>query len=298
MDRANYVQDPEENGLEFSTVRRYQDSTQPDGFNETSGPYQWSALDNHVWDDGPEVTWKMTRIGSDINSSFQIWALPNIQWINITQKDPGTGVISRDSYQIVNIIPPTSFAISQWQLIADELNSLDSNEHPILSKFNFNPIFEDITPFDIDGDSTPFPNTEDQLLYILSVAKEPARTYDFKSAWMSNIENSSPGSGTILEQLNFVSYNPGFDDTYIINGLVDLHKLNHVTFSYDLTNMPGIVSQNWKVTNNTLNIDDIYYSNQVLTHLFKDKGYYTVELEIQDSNGNKNTITKNILNII
>ena len=115
---------------------------------------------------------------------------------------------------------------------------------------------------------------------------------------MSNIENSSPGSGTILEQLNFVSYNPGFDDTYIINGLVDLHKLNHVTFSYDLTNMPGIVSQNWKVTNNTLNIDDIYYSNQVLTHLFKDKGYYTVELEIQDSNGNKNTITKNILNII
>ena len=299
MDRANYIQDPEENGLEFSTVRRYQDTTQPNGFNETSGPYQWSALDNHVWNDGPEVTWKMTRIGSDINSSFQIWALPNNQWINITQKDPGTGVISRDSYQIVTTIPNNTIGFaSQWQLIADELNSLDSNEHPILSKFNFNPIFEDITPFDIDGDSTPFPNTEDQLLYILSVAKEPARTYDFKSAWMSNIENSSPGSGTIREQLNFVSYNPGFDDTYIINGLVDLHKLNHVTFSYDLTNMPGIVSQNWKVTNNTLNIDDIYYSNQVLTHLFKDKGYYTVELEIQDSNGNKNTITKNILNII
>ena len=288
MDRANYVQDPEENGLEFSTVRRYQDSTQPDGFNETSGPYQWSALDNHVWDDGPEVTWKMTRIGSDINSSFQIWALPNNQWINITQKDPGTGVISRDSYQIVNIIPPTSFAISQWQLIADELNSLDSNEHPILSKFNFNPVYNDI---DDNG-------TDDQLLYILAVAEEPARTYDFNEVWMSQIENWSPYTSAIREKINFVSYNPGFDDTYIINGLVDLHKLNHVTFSYDLTNMPGIVSQNWKVTNNTLNIDDIYYSNQVLTHLFKDKGYYTVELEIRDSNGNKNTITKNILNII
>ena len=288
MDRANYVQDPEENGLEFSTVRRYQDSTQPSGFNETSGPYQWSSLDNHVWDDGPEVTWKMTRIGSDINSSFQIWALPNNQWINITQKDPGTGLISRDSYQIVNTIPPTSYATSQWQLIADELNSLDSNEHPILSKFNFNPIYNDVGS---DG-------FNDQLLYILSVAKEPARTYDFKSVWMSQIENSSQYTTAIREQLNFVSYNPGFDDTYIINGLVDLHKLNHVTFSYDLTNMPGIVSQNWKVTNNTLNIDDIYYSNQVLTHLFKDKGYYTVELEIRDSNGNKNTITKNILNII
>ena len=289
MDRANYVQDPEENGLEFSTVRRSKDNTPGGtGFKETSGPYQWSALDNHVWDDGPEVTWKMTRIGSDINSSFQIWALPNNQWINITQKDPGTGVISRDSYQIVNIIPPTSFAISQWQLIADELNSLDSNEHPILSKFNFNPVYNDI---DDNG-------TDDQLLYILAVAEEPARTYDFNEVWMSQIENWSPYTSAIREKINFVSYNPGFDDTYIINGLVDLHKLNHVTFSYDLTNMPGIVSQNWKVTNNTLNIDDIYYSNQVLTHLFKDKGYYTVELEIRDSNGNKNTITKNILNII
>jgi len=290
MDRANYVQDPEENGLEFSTVRRYKDSTRRDGFNETSGPYQWSALDNHVWDDGPEVTWKMTRIGSDINSSFQIWAVPGNQWINITQKDPGTDVISRDSYQIVNIIPPTTFAISQWQLIADELNSLDSNEHPILSKFNFNPVYSDID----ENDNV----TDDHLLYILAVAEEPARTYDFNEVWMSQIENNSQYMTAVREKINFVSYNPGFDDTYIINGLVDLHKLNHVTFSYDLTNMPGIVSQNWKVTNNTLNIDDIYYSNQVLTHLFKDKGYYTVELEIQDSNGNKNTITKNILNII
>jgi len=290
MDRANYVQDPEENGLEFSTVRRYKDSTRRDGFNETSGPYQWSALDNHVWDDGPEVTWKMTRIGSDINSSFQIWAVPGNQWINITQKDPGTDVISKDSYQIVNIIPPTTFAISQWQLIADELNSLDSNEHPILSKFNFNPVYSDID----ENDNV----TDDHLLYILAVAEEPARTYDFNEVWMSQIENNSQYMTAVREKINFVSYNPGFDDTYIINGLVDLHKLNHVTFSYDLTNMPGIVSQNWKVTNNTLNIDDIYYSNQVLTHLFKDKGYYTVELEIQDSNGNKNTITKNILNII
>ena len=288
MDRANYVQDPEENGLEFSTVRRYQDATQSSGFNETSGPYQWSALDNHVWDDGPEVTWKMTRIGSDINSSFQIWAVPGNQWINITQKDPGTGAISRDSYQIVNIIPPTSFAISQWQLIADELNSLDSNEHPILSKFNFNPVYDDIASNGIN----------DQLLYILAVAEEPARTYDFEYVWMSQLENYTPYTDAIQGQIKFISYNPSFDDTYIINGLVDLHKLNHVTFSYDLTNMPGIVSQNWKVTNNTINIDDIYYSNQVLTHLFKDKGYYTVELEIQDSNGNKNTITKNILNII
>ena len=62
--------------------------------------------------------------------------------------------------------------------------------------------------------------------------------------------------------------------------------------------MPGIVSQRWRVINNTLNINDIYYSDPILTFLFKHKGYYSVELELRDSNGNKNKITKNILNII
>ena len=298
MDRANYVYDENQVGIPASTVRRFLDSDSATGFSETAGPYQWASLKEHVWDDGPEVTWKMTRIGSDINSSFQIWALPNNQWINITQEDPATGIISRDSYEIINTIPPTSYATSQWQLIADELSSLDSNEHPILSKFNYNPIFKDNLPFDVDVNPTPAPGAEDQLLYILAVGKEPTRTYDFKSVWMSNIENSSPGSGTIREQINFISYNPSFDDTYIINNMAELHLLNHLTFSYDLSNMPGIISQQWKLTNNTLNIEDIYYSNPILTHVFKDKGYYTVSLDLLDSNGNKNTVNKNILKII
>ena len=303
MDRANYIYDEDEYGIPASTVIRFLDSSSSSGFNETAGPYQWASLKKHVWADGPNVTWDMTRVGSDINSSFQIWALPGNQWINITQEDSVTGAILRDSYEIVNIIPPTSYATSQWQLIVDELSSLDSNEHPILSKFNYNPILKDNLPFDVDGDSTPFPNTEDQLLYILAVGKEPTRTYDFKSVWMSNIEeNEEPLDPLdivgIKGQINFISYNPSFDDTYIINSMAELNLLNHLTFSYDLTNMPGVISQQWKLTNNTLNIEDIYYSNPILTHLFSDKGYYTISLDLLDSNGNKNTVNKNILKII
>ena len=298
MDRANYIYDEDEYGIPASTVRRFLDSTSSSGFSETAGPYQWASLKKHLWNDGPNLTWEMTRVGSDINSSFQIWAVPNNQWINITQEDSVTGVISRDSYEIVNTIPQTSNATAQWQLIVDELSSLDSNEHPILSKFNYNPIFKDNLPFDIDGDSTPFPNSEDELLYILAVGKEPTRTYDFKSVWMSSIENSSPYTTAIREQINFISYNPSFDDTYIINSMAELNLLNHLTFSYDLTNMPGVISQQWKLTNNTLNIEDIYYSNPILTHLFEDKGYYTISLDLLDSNGNKNTVNKNILKII
>ena len=301
MDRANYIYDEDEYGIPASTVRRYQDSNSSSGFSETAGPYQWASLKKHLWNDGPNLTWEMTRVGSDINSSFQIWALPNNQWINITQEDSVTGVISRDSYEIVNAIPaipPTSSASAQWQLIVDELSSLDSNEHPILSKFNYNPIFKDNLPFDVDGDSISFPNTEDQLLYILAVGKEPTRTYDFKYVWMSGGENGTPYTTAIRGQINFISYNPSFDDTYIINSMAELNLLNHLTFSYDLTNMPGVISQQWKLTNNTLNIEDIYYSNPILTHLFSDRGYYTISLDLLDSNGNKNTVNKNILKII
>ena len=45
-------------------------------------------------------------------------------------------------------------------------------------------------------------------------------------------------------------------------------------------------------------VNDIYYSNTWLTYLFKHKGDYTVELELTDVNGNKNTTNKNILKII
>jgi hypothetical protein len=62
--------------------------------------------------------------------------------------------------------------------------------------------------------------------------------------------------------------------------------------------MPGVINQRWKLINNTLDKEDIYYDNQWLTYLFKHKGYYTIELELTDLNGNTNKVTKNILNII
>ena len=284
MDRANYINDIR-NGVEFSTVRRYLDSTQPCGFNETPGPYQWSELTTHVWNDGPEVTWDMTRVGADINSSFKIELLGTSGngILEITQIDINNQIIT-DSYQIQNTYPSNNQDLIAWRKIARELNNLNPIEHPILSKFNYNDILEDTQP----GGSGP--QGEDTCEFILAVAKKPSRNYDFNTVKITQ--------GIISEAIHFTSYNPDFNDTYIINSQAKLHMLNHLTFSYDLTNIPGIESQQWKLINNTLNIDDIYYNNQWLTYLFKHKGNYTVELELTDKNGNKNKTTKNILNII
>jgi hypothetical protein len=62
--------------------------------------------------------------------------------------------------------------------------------------------------------------------------------------------------------------------------------------------MPGIVSQRWKLTNISKNDGDIYYDNQWLTYLFKERGDYVLELELTDCNGNKNQTKRNIITII
>jgi hypothetical protein len=291
LDRANYPKD-EKDGIEFSTVIRYEDPNAPGNFKETPGPYQWGDLKTQTWQDGPEVTWKMTRIGGDINSSFKIDINQSNGYSNgfITIKQQQGYNIVTDEYLIINPYPTNINDITAWENIADELNSLTPSQNPILSKFNYNPVLIDV---DNNVNTGSGPQGTDECYYILAVAKEPSRNYDY-----IEVDFKDPSYGAISDKINFISYNPGFDDTYIIKDVVDLHMLNHVTWSYDLTNMPGIISQKWRLINNTLNIQDIYYNNQWFTYLFKHKGFYTVELELTDLNGNKNKVTKNILNII
>lgn len=289
LDRANYVHDGDD-GMEFSTVRRYVDSTTVTGFNETPGPYQWKELREHVWNDGSEVNWDMMRVGADINSSFKFDIRQDQGYINgfgiqIKQVDPGTNLDITDSYIIQATYPLDATDLAAWQDVVDELNNLDPIAHPILSKFNFNQI-------EIDNNND---GIVDECFYILAVAEEPSRTHDFYEVGFT-----APNGGSIVpdSEVHFTSYNPDFNDICIIDTHMEVNMLNHVTFSYDTTKMPGIVSQKWTLKNNSENVSDIYYSNMWLTYLFKYKGDYSIELELTDVNGNKNKINKNILKII
>jgi len=286
LDRANYVTDIE-NGEEFSTVRRYLDDSTPTGFNETTGPYQWKELRTQQWNDASEISWNMTRVGSDINSSFKIDlnGYTNGHTFFINQIDPISNIEVLDEYIISSAYPTDNTDLTAWQLIATELSSLDPIEHPIFSKFNFNPIF-----IDNDGDGIL-----DECNYMLVVAEQPSRTHDFSEVGFSNVIGGIVVADSLV---HFESYNPNFNDLCVIDTHTDIKRLNHVTFSYDTTKMPGITSQKWILKNNSQNVDDIYYNNTWLTYLFKHKGDYTIELELTDSNGNKNNINKNILKII
>lgn len=288
LDRLNYIHDSED-GSEFSTVRRYEDPSTTTGFSETPGPYQWKELRKHEWNDGANISWDMMRVGGDINSSFKMDLLQSNGYSNgtivIDQVDPVTNMTMNDTYTIISTYPTNPADLTAWANIENELNGLNPNDNPILSKFNFNVVYSDTNNDGIDDDAK----------WILAVAEVPSRTHDFKT-----VDFFTSSDGRILPDsiVHFTSYNPDYSDLQIIDSHKEIHMLNHLTFSYDITKMPGIVSQEWKLKNRSQNIEDIYYNNTWLTYLFSTKGEYEIELELTDVNGNKNKTNKNILKII
>lgn len=273
LDRINYVHFNPIEGPNFSTVFRYDDIYSETGYSETTGPYFWDNCDFN-WNDTSDLWWNATRIGNDLAASFLITEIENGSVLTINHINPTTNLLEIGTITISSPTPVDSFDISGWELIVNELNN---STDPIISKFIYNSIVED------DG-------INPVVLYILCVGKIDSRTYDFDDVSITN--------GTIIGKVNYVSYNPTFDDVDIFNTWRNINKSTHVTFSLDNSKMAGLKLKRWNIINNTYpEKSDIYYSDMVLTYLFKYSGDYTISVEVEDTNGNTNIINKNILKV-
>jgi len=284
LDRANYTVD-ESAGHEFSITRRYVDANSSTGYSETPGPYVWKYLKEATWNDANNLSWDMTRVSADQNSSFLLDVRQDqgytnkaltIKWFN-----QASGIEESESYLIQSTYPVDLHDVSAWQNIASELNGLDKNQYPLLSKFIFNAVFKDSNS---DG-------INDSCEFILAAGREYSSSYDFTDVYF--VDNG----GLVHGKVNYKGYNPTYNDVRFITGHQDISILTHVVFSFDQTKMPGIAKQTWKLTNNSKNDGDIYYNNQWLTYLFSSRGDYSLELELTDCNGNTNNIKRNILTI-
>lgn len=284
LDRSNYLHD-ESQGIRFSMVRRYIDPFSETGFSETKGPYQWNEC-RFRWKDTEHNWWDGTRVGSDLTASFKVYDIENGDQIQITFKDPVTGVISTGSHTIVSPTPSSPINTSQyeaeWEAIRDELNN---STDPIIQKFNWNAIFHDT-----NGDGYA-----DVFLYMLAVGKEYSKNYDFESVTVT------PNGGSLISvdgESHVVHYNPGFDDTRMFKSYAEVERSTHVTIAADATNMPGIKNPKWTIVNNSNpEINDIYYDSMWLTYIFQDPGTYEIMLEIEDTNGNRNLVKRNMINV-
>jgi len=284
LDRANYSHD-ESQGIRFSTVRRYVDSFSETGFSETKGPYQWDES-RFRWRDGEHNWWDATRVGSDLTASFKVYDIENGDEIQITFKDPTTGFTTTGSHVITSNTPSSPINTAQyeaeWESIRDELNG---STDPIISKFNWNAIFHD----------TGGNGYADTFLYMLAVGKEYSKNYDFESVVV--VANGTSSISVDGEQ-HTVHYNPGFDDTKMFRSYAEVERSTHVTIAADMTNMPGIKNPKWTIVNKSNpEINDIYYDSMWLTYIFQDPGTYEIMLEIEDTNGNRNFVKRNMINV-
>jgi len=284
LNRANYIHDittPE--SYNFSTVSRYLDIFSPTGYTETSGPYFWNNCD-FSWNWTNDIWWNATRIGSDVGASFLIHDIQNGSTLTINHTNPITNQPVSGSITIQSPTPSSLLDIAGWQLIVDELNGVTQigqfPVEPIIDKFVYNLVLQDL---DNDG-------IDDTVLYILAVGRQDSRSYDYDSVQLTN--------GIIDGAVRHVSYNPTFDDTEIYEDWRSVNRSTHVTFCPEYSKMPGMKLRNWKIINNTLpDKSDIYYDDMVLTYLFKYPGDYTIQLEVEDTNGNINTVHKNMLKV-
>jgi len=293
FDRANYPHDTLD-GLNFSTVSRYLDTSSPVGFAETTGPFVWKNLKTQVWDDGYGITWDSTRIGTDLTSSFKInyfvsngvgYSATPFDKIVIEHTDSATGVVLSESYTLTSPVPSSTSNLTAFVNIQNELNGLDPLVYPIFSKFKYNAIL-------IDTDTS---GTEDTAYYILAVGKEYSRAYDFDTVkmYLAGVYKPLATSGSV----HYKAYNPKWNDIILFEDHANISLMQHITVSYDKSNMPGIVRQDWKITNNKTG-SIITYNKQWLTYLFTEKGDYTIELEVMDCNGNINSIKKSMISVV
>jgi hypothetical protein len=141
LDRANYIHMEEDQGIRFSTVRRYVDIYSDSGFSETSGPYQWGEC-KFTWNDTVHNWWDAMRVGPDLSASFKILNIEQGDTLRIEHINPRTRVKSIGLHTISSPTPAGPTDKAGWLAIIAEL---EGSKDPVISKFNYNPIFSDNT---------------------------------------------------------------------------------------------------------------------------------------------------------
>jgi hypothetical protein len=87
--------------------------------------------------------------------------------------------------------------------------------------------------------------------------------------------------------------NPTWDEVRVLKYAQNLPLCTVVNFTYDNSIINGKKNPKWTLTKEgDSNFTDIYYNNKYFSYMFNEKGSYTVSLELEDTNGNKKSVTK------
>lgn len=285
LDRANYVHRESDQGLRFSTVSRYLDVYSETGYSETTGPFQWDEC-SFRWRDTEHNWWDAMRVGPDLSASFKIDWIEQGDTLQITHKDITTNITTIGSHTIASATPVNAGDYLGWQSIIAEL---ETSTDPIISKFNYNGVFEDL---DNDDDI----DNLDKFMFILCTGQEYSKNYDYETVNIVRATNAS--NAQISGEVHVKHYNPTWDDTKVFKNHATVERSTHVTISTDISKFPGAKNPKWTITNlSNPEITDIYYNNMWLTYIFQEPGDYSIQLEAEDTYNNKNVIRRNMIKV-
>lgn len=260
LDRANYILNNTNTDQQLSYHYSNPDAPILNTL-YTPGPYQWDNLGIATWNEAYHIWWDSTKISGDTPANFRIYAVNIGEQLLIEQILPfeSTGI--------------HTFTTSDLKLAAEELNN---SSDPVIKKYIYNPVRELNTSGEI-------------VVFIQGVARNFGRNGDWtKLEWTSGVDIK-------YEQLHETN-NPTYNNTKFLNDGTILPKLTHLTFTYDMCTMPGKDKPEWHLVNrDSIDTDDIYFTGRWFTYLFKRAGRYTLDLTLFDSNGNKNSVSRNII---
>ncbi len=283
LDRANYILNKEtiDKSTDPATVSvnedvrlsyYYNDGISPEAASQffTPGPYSWDNMNPGSWDDLYHLWWSSAKVTGDTPANFRI---TNSWGDNTTLR---TLTINQD-------MPDSASGTHTFS--ASTLNSIDAaaelnaSTDPVISKYVYNAVIHDS-----DGDGVA-----DTEKYILAVAKRFGENGDFTSI-------TTGGLVTVQNASHHEINNPTFNDIHFIRENKQLPKLTYLTFTYDKSDIPGKCNPEWHLINNdSPETDDIYFTGRWFTYLFKREGKYTVDLTLEDTNGNKMKKSRNIV---
>lgn len=264
LDRANYILN---NSNPDQALCYHYTNPDVDVYKDlfTAGPYFWDNTGAGTWDDSYHLWWQSCKISGDTPANFRIYGVTSSKSMTMQQRYP---------------YPYTSTFLFTTNDLAQAADDLNSTVDPIFSKFIYNKVYD----VDTSGNLT--------LQFIQAVGKFTSQNSD----WI-NFTWQEPFIDIRYEDLTETN-NPTYNDTRFLSNGMALPKLVYLTFTYDMTKIPGKDIPKWTLKNiDSPGTDDIYFTGRWFTYLFKRSGRYSLSLELQDSNGNKKTTTKNVLTI-
>jgi hypothetical protein len=171
---------------------------------------------------------------------------------------------------------PTSTNLTN---LCSELNGPTAQSYNILSDYEFNLV---LGYSGITGPSGPF------------VTSVPVKIIGSSKKFISPQEVNLQLDGIVgTEYARSLIKNPTWDQVRILKYTKELPLCTVVNFTYDPSKVKGKKNPVWKlVKEGDSNFGDIYYNNRYFSYMFTERGSYTVSLEIEDTNGNKQSVTK------